>query len=296
MDSYTGFASVYDTFMDNVPYEEWAEYLIELLKDAGITEGIVADLGCGTGTLTRMLSQKGFDMIGIDNSIEMLDIAKKRGQGDLEATGMVEAKEGASNILYLCQDMREFELYGTVSAIVSICDSINYITDDEDLKKVFGLVNNYLDYDGVFIFDLNTKYKYEHILSDNVFAENRDDCSFIWENYYDEETNINEYDLTLYISKRRLNNVDVSIDNAESESCGSCEVSGICKDYGSLGEEDSYLRFEEFHEQKAYETENVIKYLKEAGLCVDHIYDAFTKEEPRFDSERIYIVAHRPRK
>ena len=104
-------------------------------------------------------------------------------------------REHAHNILYLNQDMREFELYGTVRAVVSICDSMNYITDDEDLLTVFKLVNNYLDIGGMFIFDLNTIYKYEQI-GESVIAENREEGSFIWENTYYEEEQINEYDLT----------------------------------------------------------------------------------------------------
>ena len=99
--------------------------------------------------------------------------------------------------------MREFELYGTVRAVVSVCDSMNYITDEEDLLQVFRLVSNYLDPGGVFIFDLNTEYKYRNILGDSVIAENREDCSFIWENDFDEEEGINEYDLTLLSDRKK---------------------------------------------------------------------------------------------
>ena len=173
MNAYTGFARLYETFMDNVPYEEWNEYLIGLLKEYGIEQGLIAELGCGTGTMTRLLARAGYDMIGIDLSEEMLDIAR------------YEHPEDESEILYLHQDMREFELFGTVSAIVSLCDSMNYITSEEDLLQVFRLVNNYLDPNGYFIFDMNTIYKYETQLGDRVIAENRENCSLIWENYYD---------------------------------------------------------------------------------------------------------------
>ena len=121
MQAYTGFAAVYDTFMDNIPYEEWCEYLTGLLKEQGVSEGLLLDLGCGTGSLTELLAKSGYDMIGVDNSEEMLELA-------------LEKKEKSGNdILYLCQDMREFELYGTVAAVVSICDCMNYITEEEDL-------------------------------------------------------------------------------------------------------------------------------------------------------------------
>ena len=222
MSAYTSFASVYDLFMDNVPYEEWADYLENILNRYGISDGLVADLGCGSGTITELLAAKGYDMIGIDISSEMLAIANEK-----------KIKSG-HDILYLCQDMREFELYGTVRAIVSLCDSINYILDEEDLLQVFKLVHNYLDYEGLFVFDINTPYKYEELLADNTFAENREDAAFIWDNYFDATTGINEYDLTLFIQK----------------------------------EDGLFERFEEVHEQKSYDTELITKLLTEAGLKV----------------------------
>ena len=125
--SYEGFAYVYDTFMDNVPYEEWAEYVTGILEEYGITDGLVLDLGCGTGSMTELLAEKGYDMIGVDLSADMLEIAMdKRSRKGLD-------------ILYLQQDMREFELYGTVRAIVCICDSINYLESEEDLLEVLRL-------------------------------------------------------------------------------------------------------------------------------------------------------------
>ncbi len=175
VEAYTSFAAVYDTFMDNVPYEEWNEYICMLLGEHGIEEGIVLDLGCGTGTMTELLAERGYDMIGVDNSEDMLEIAREK------------QLQSGSEILYLQQDMREFELYGTVRAVVSVCDSINYITEEDELLQVFCLVNNYLDPEGIFIFDFNTEYKYRELLGDQTFAESRDECIFIWDNYYYEE-------------------------------------------------------------------------------------------------------------
>ena len=187
MEAYTSFARVYDTFMDNVPYKEWADYLGKILKEYGIDDGLVLDLGCGTGSMTEMLASSGYDMIGVDNAEEMLEIA------------MEKKVESGHDILYLLQDMREFELYGTVRAVISACDSVNYITDDEDLTEVFRLVNNYLDPEGLFVFDFNTEYKYREILGEQTIAEDREECSFIWDNYYDEDERINEYELTLFV-------------------------------------------------------------------------------------------------
>ena len=187
MEAYTGFAEVYDIFMDNVPYKEWAEYLRGILKEYGIVEGLALELGCGTGNLTMRLAEKGYDMIGVDGSAEMLQIALDK------------KNETGYDILYLLQDMREFELYGTVRAVVSVCDSVNYITEPEELGRVFSLVNNYLDASGIFVFDFNTEYKYREVLGNQTIAEDREESSFIWENYYDEEQRVNEYELTLFI-------------------------------------------------------------------------------------------------
>ena len=187
MEAYTSFARVYDTFMDNVPYKEWADYLGKILKEYGIDDGLVLDLGCGTGNMTEMLASSGYDMIGVDNAEEMLEIA------------MEKKVESGHDILYLLQDMREFELYGTVRAVISACDSVNYITDDEDLTEVFRLVNNYLDPEGLFVFDFNTEYKYREILGEQTIAEDREECSFIWDNYYDKDERINEYELPLFV-------------------------------------------------------------------------------------------------
>ena len=127
MEAYTDFASVYDTFMDETPYHEWCEYIKEILNDYQIKDGLLLELGCGTGTMSELFAQSDFDVIGIDNSSEMLNIAIKK----KEASG--------HDILYLLQDMRTFELYGTVRSVISVCDSINYITEEEELLDVFRL-------------------------------------------------------------------------------------------------------------------------------------------------------------
>lgn len=242
MDAYTSFAQVYDLFMDNVPYEEWGEYLHGLFKEYAIENGLLLDLGCGTGKLTRYMSDKGYDMIGVDYSYEMLDIAKE--QSD-------------DSILYLLQDMREFELYGTVRGIYSACDSLNYILEEDELKDVFALVNNYLDPGGVFVFDVNTPYKYRKLLGENTFAENREEGSFIWENFFDETEEINEYDLTLYIKS-----------------------------------EDGYFqRFEETHFQRCYELSVIQRLLEEAGLKFVAMYDAYTKKPVSKESEKVLFIA-----
>ena len=244
MAMYESFARVYDTFMDNIPYHEWSEYLIRLLRMEGIGDGLVLELGCGTGSMTELLARAGFDMIGVDNAEDMLEIAMEK----RDASGL--------DILYLLQDMREFELYGTVRAIVSVCDSLNYVTEEPDLLKVFRLANNYLDPGGVFIFDLNTEYKYRELLGDATIAENREECSFIWENTYFEEERINEYGLTLFLREG----------------------------------DGRYRKYEETHYQRAYSLDVVKELIRQAGMKLEAVYDAFTLESPREDSERVCFV------
>ena len=245
MASYQSFAQVYDTFMDNIDYDGWSAYLIGLLREYGICDGLVLELGCGTGSMTERLAMAGYDMIGLDLSPDMLEIAMEK----KDASGL--------NILYLLQDMREFELYGTVRAIVSVCDSMKYILDEEDLLQVFRLVNNYLDPGGMFIFDLNTTKKYRD-MGETTIAENRDEASFIWENYFDEEEKINEYDLTLFIRDE---------------------------------EDGRFDRFEEFHEQRAYSLTEIGELIRESGMELIAMYDAFTHEPATEECERVYVIA-----
>lgn len=244
MEAYSSFAEVYDLFMDNVPYEEWCAYITEILRENEIEDGLVLDLGCGTGKMTRLLKSAGYDMIGVDLSEEMLGIAR-----ETESEG----------ILYLQQDMREFELYGTVRAVISACDCMNYILEEEELLRVFQLVNNYLDPQGIFVFDMNTRYKYEELIGDQTICEHREDASFVWDNYFDEETDINEYELTLFIQHPE--------------------------------EKQFYQRFQEYHYQRAYDIDTIKELLTQAGMKVLAVYGEGTKSEPDEECERVYFVA-----
>lgn len=243
MEAYTSFASVYDLFMDNVPYEEWCAFLCKILAQHGITDGPVLDLGCGTGKMTRLMSEQGYDMTGIDNAAEMLQIAAM--------------EPGEVPILYLLQDMQDLELDGCVRAVCSVCDCVNYVLDEEELQQAFSRVHEYLEEDGVFIFDVNTSYKYTKLLAENTFAESRDEGSFIWDNYYDEEERINEYDLTLFIPEG----------------------------------DELYRRYTETHYQRNYETATLLKLLKNAGFIDICVYDDYTDAPLCETSERAVFVA-----
>ena len=244
-ESYTSFAQVYDMFMDNVDYPAWSKYLIQLLKEYQVEDGLVLDLGCGTGNMTELLAKEGYDMIGVDNSEDMLEIASEK------------RAESGLNILYLLQDMREFELYGTVKAAVSICDSMNYILEKEDLVQVFKLVNNYLDPGGLFIFDMNTIHKYRDVIGDTTIAEDREDGSFIWENSYDRENALNVYELALFLPR----------------------------------EDGLYEKWEEEHVQKAYSIEAIKAMIVKAGMELVAVCDAYTHNPGDENCERLTFVA-----
>ena len=269
-ESYTSFAQVYDMFMDNVDYPAWSKYLIQLLKEYQVEDGLVLDLGCGTGNMTELLAKEGYDMIGVDNSEDMLEIASEK------------RAESGLNILYLLQDMREFELYGTVKAVVSICDSINYILEEDDLREVFSLVNNYLDPKGMFIFDLNTKYKYEQ-MGETTIAENREEASFIWDNYYDEEQDINELALSLFVREDVLKRTPAGEEKSEKGG-GSDDYTGA--DGGTI-----YRKYQEYHYQIGLDIEEMKKCVEESGMELVAMYDAFTHEPATHDSERVYVIA-----
>jgi SAM-dependent methyltransferase len=257
-EQYSDFASVYDTFMDETPYEKWCGRLDEMIRKYGVSaperdaenaldseKNLVVDLGCGTGTLTELMYRKGYDMIGVDSSESMLNIA------------MQKKEKSGSEILYLLQDMRELELYSTVGTVYSVCDSLNYILEEEELVQVFSLVNNYLFPGGVFLFDFNTDYKYREVIGDTTIAENREDCSFIWENFYDPEEEINEYDLTVFVRE----------------------------------DGESFRRFSETHLQRGYTPEQIRGLLEKAGMRVLEMTDADTGGAVTDETERVFAVA-----
>ncbi len=244
MESYRDFARVYDEFMDQTPYDEWLLNILNIFKEYKIDKDAqVLDLGCGTGKMARKLAREGYQVTAVDNSMDMLEIA---------------ASEEDDHILYVLQDMVSLELPQQVDAAVSICDCMNYILEEEDLKEAFRRVREFLKEDGVFVFDMNSHYKYKEILTCNTFAEDREDASFIWDNFYDEEERINEYQLSLFIQN----------------------------------EQGTYNKYEELHLQKAYEQEEVVSFLYEAGFSSVRVLDAETMDEVKEDTQRLYYIAN----
>ncbi|MDR2903407.1 MAG: class I SAM-dependent methyltransferase [Clostridiales bacterium] len=246
MSTYHQFAAVYDLFMEDAPYDGWTDYIQAIWQRHGIKPELVLDLACGTGSITGRLAAKGYDLIGIDRSAEMLMAAQEK-------------QPGGRPILYLCQDMRAFELFGTVDAAVCICDGMNYLTEDGDLLTVLKLMRNYLNPGGYFIFDLNTQYKFSEILSENSFSEIRENEAYIWENYYDAAKKINEYRATFFVKSKN----------------------------------GRYERFDEVHYERAYAIEEVTETIAAAGLTLAAVYDNLTFDPPRVESERVFFVVRR---
>ena len=267
MQAYTGFAEVYDRFMNNVPYDQWEAFLAELLRQRGIRDGLVLELGCGTGIMTERMAARGYDMIGLDLSEDML------------AEAVEKRSLSGQNILYLNQDMREFELYGTVAAVYCICDSLNYITCAEDLIKVFRLVNNYLDPEGVFLFDFNTPVEYRSPLRQAPIVEEQDGITMIWENEYREEECLNEHRLTFFLP--------LETEPYEQEDCD-----GVHEALPVPGEEEKvYAKVQETHEQRAWTLPEMQAALKAAGMIWEECFDMESGSPAAEDSRRILCVA-----
>lgn len=250
MEAYTGFAGIYDMCMDNIPYDDWAESICRILKEHGIDDGLVCELGCGTGELTERLLTMGYDMIGIDCSEDMLMIAREK---QYERT---DADEQSPQILYLLQDMRSFELFGTVRAFVSACDSLNYVLTEDELLQTFRLVNNYLDKDGLFVFDMKTEACFA-ALGNETRVEQYRDATLIWENSFMKRKKRNVYRLTMFE-----------------------------KETGEL-----FRKMTETHVQQTYPVKTVIRLLEESGMVFLSCFDADTKGEISEDTQRIVFVA-----
>lgn len=241
---YNEFADFYDILMKDTDYESWASFYEEIFKKYNITPSLVLDLGCGTGTLTEIMAKKGYDMTGVDSSCAMLGKA-------------MEKKQGSS--LYLNQSMTDFELYGTMGAIVSSLDCINYITDEDELFKVFGLVHNYLDYDGVFIFDINSRYKLENILGGNCYTYDEDGIFYTWESFFDKESSLCDFELKFFIED----------------------------------EDGRYDRFDEYQTERAWDMNELSRLMEKAGLREIEFFADRKLVAPGEKEERIFVAARK---
>ena len=172
--SYDNFSRFYDLLTDNVEYEKRADYFCRLLSLCGIKDGILLDLACGTGSISVEMAKRGFDVIGVDSSIGMLNAARQK------------AFESGEQILLLNQSMDDLDLYGTVDCAVCVLDSINHLEDAEQVKRTFRMVSLFMNPGGAFAFDVNTLYKHKNILADNAFVYDFDELYCVWQNNYNE--------------------------------------------------------------------------------------------------------------
>lgn len=247
-EGYDAIAGVYDRLNADMDYEGWADFF-EKCFARYLTKKpeLVLDLACGTGRMTRVLAKRGYDMIGVDGSADMLS----------EAYGAM----GEESILYLLQDMRSFELYGTVGAVVCCLDSVNYLLEQADLDACFATVHNYLDPDGLFLFDVNTPHKFEKIYGDNAYIlEDEDENGLVycgWQNQFD-------------------------------------QTSGICDFYLSVfreQEDGTYRREEEHQRERCYSLQELREALERCGFSFLGCFGDYSFGEPGENCERWYIAA-----
>lgn len=240
---YDNFAYIYDKLMYDIDYSKWADYIEEIFKINNLKPSLILDLGCGTGNFCVEMAKRGYDMIGVDMSQEMLSCAK------------LKSEEQGSNILYLNQDMTNFELYGTVDAIVCLMDSLNYILYKKDIKRMFKLVKNYLNPEGLFIFDVNTPYKFENVFGENVFYDISDEATYIWQNYYNKKSKVCEFELTFFVKD--------------------CEA---------------YKKYDEVHYERSYSKSELKELIKAGGLSLLNVYDDLKLSAPTKKSQRNFFV------
>lgn len=250
-EGYTVLAPVYERLGEQINYSAWADFLESCFeKYLPARPSLVLDLACGTGRMTRELAARGYDMIGVDGSAEMLSEA---------------CNQKRDRILYLLQDMRSFELYGTVGAVTCCLDSVNYLLSEKDLQTCFALVHNYLDPGGLFLFDVNTPYKFENIYGQNAYiledtfgkGKNARSIYCGWQNCFDETTGICDFDLSLFEEQQ----------------------------------DGSYIRTTERQQERCYSMEVLENALKETGFELLGVFSDYQFSHPKDNTERWYFAA-----
>lgn len=242
-------APLYDKVNGELDYSAWADFIEENIRryNPNMNTELVLDLGCGTGRMTLELARRGYDMTGVDLSPEMLDLARNAA-----------CREGLSDkMLWLLQNITEFELYGTVELTVSCLDTINHLTSPKELKQCLSLVHNYLVPDGLFLFDINGKRKFEEIYADNAYVMEEDGAVCVWQNSYNPSTKLCDFYITLF----------------------------------EEGEDGRYERCDEVETERMYTLRSVKSALAECGFEFIGAYSDFNFTEATDSSERIYITA-----
>ncbi len=240
---YESFAEFYDKLTENIDYDEIAAYYDRLNTEYGGKKGILLDLACGTGNLSTRFSKMGYDVIGTDISPEMLSIAAGKPHEGIE---------------YLCQDMTELDMFGTIDVTVCSLDSVNHLPDEAAVQKTFDRVSLFLNPDALFLFDVNTLYKHEKILADSTFVYDTDEVYCVWQNEYS--------------------------GNGRTE---------IYLDFFACREDGSYERYSDEFSETAFSEEKLRKMLKRAGLEVVACFEYLTGNAPTEKSEKLTLIARK---
>lgn len=247
--AYFALSAGYDKLNSETDYAAWADFIHTCFKKYGDIEvKEVLDLGCGTGAMTFPLRDRGYDMIGLDISYEMLSVAKETADNI-----------GANDILWLCQDMRSFELYGTVQGAACCLDGINHLCGVQDLSKCLKLLHNYIEPGGIFVFDVNTPKKFAKFYGNNDYILEDENIMCCWQNSYD---------------KRR----------------------GICTFYLTVFEKNdngTWRRTDTEQKERCYTKSKLQNSLEAAGFSVCGFFSDFDFKEANDDDMRWYIVAKR---
>ena len=248
MASYGDFAYFYDNLTDNVDYEKRCSYIKGLLAENGVGEGILLDLACGTGTVSLMLSDMGYDVIGVDASEDMLSVAQEK------------KMESGADVIFLCQRMEELDLFGTINACVSTLDSINHVTDEKTVREIFRRVSLFMEDKGIFLFDVNTPYKHKCVLGDNTFVYDTDEVYCVWQNSTDESL---------------VTTVNLDLFEKDED------------------DEETYYRYSEEFTERAYDLDDIKKWLEDVKFEVIGIYEELSKDSVKADTQRAVFVARK---
>ncbi|WP_051302190.1 class I SAM-dependent DNA methyltransferase [Salibacterium aidingense] len=248
MHTYSGFAQVYDRLMEEAPYQEWLQWVMHLFKREENQPAVLLDAGCGTGTLLELLLMEGYDAHGLDISEDMLAVAQQKVN-----------EKGFYPNFYL-QDMTNLQHTGQYDAILAFCDSLNYITTEDDIRAAFRSFYEHLYEGGLLVFDVHSIYYVEHILHDFSFADAADDVSYIWNTFPVRNKGEVEHELSFFIKEK----------------------------------EETYRRHDEIHRQRTLPVSHYTSFLKKAGFEVCGIFADFTFERPQHNSERLFFYAKKP--
>ncbi len=246
--AYSSLAPVYDRLNSEVDYEGWADHIERQFAAYAKKKPVsVLDLACGTGSVTAILARRGYDMTGIDLSEDMLAVARAK----------CDSGHFPHSVLLIKQDMAEFELYGTVDAIVCCLDSLNYLTKTDDLHRTFLHVHNYLESDGLFVFDMNAPAKFENVYAQNSYILEDEGVFCAWQNDYNEKTKMCDFYLSIFTENK----------------------------------DGTWARYDEVQRERCYSLRTVKKLLSDSGFELCSVASDFEGTPADSDTERWYFTA-----